>query len=230
MIDGREESARTTARSRRDRSTEKRLVVVIVIAAVLVLGVLRPAAARERGETGLRLELVPGLPGITIGEKSLYPENDPWGDWLADESTCPHGEDAGASTAVQLQVLLCLLNYARAREGLQQLVPSGLLATTAAAKARDIVLCRDFRHEACGKPPFQVADEVGYHGSIGENLYVAEGALTAPRYAVDTWLNSPPHRENLFEIDWQTIGISRLAGANFDDISDGVVWVNHFGP
>lgn len=229
-IDTPEPSGEGVSGSRRGRATERRLIVLLIVATVLVLAVLRPAAAREPGETGLRLELFPGLPGITLGEKSLYPENDPWSEWLADESTCPHGEDSDAAAAVQVQVLLCLVNYARAREGLQPVVPSSLLSVTAAAKSRDIVLCRDFRHEACGKRPFQVADDLGYHGSIGENLYVAEGALTAPRYAVDTWLNSPPHRENLFELDWRTIGISRLAGANFDNIEDGVVWVNHFGP
>jgi len=229
-VDSREPSGEGISGSRRARATERRLVIGLVVATVLVLAVLRPAAAREPGESGLRLELFPGLPGITLGKKSLYPENDQWSEWLADESTCPHGEDSNASEAVQLQVLLCLVNYARAREGLQAVVPSGLLSATAAAKARDIVLCADFRHEACGRPAFQVADDLGYHGSIGENLYVAEAALTAPRYAVDTWLNSPPHRENLFELDWRTIGISRLAGANFDNIDDGVVWVNHFGP
>lgn len=216
---------------RRERGTsQRRLVIGLVVSVVLLLAVLRPAAAREPGQTGLRLELLPGLPSITLGEKSLYPEDDPWADWLADEAACPHGEDAAAPAAVQAQVVLCLVNYARDQQGLERLVPSSLLSMTAAAKARDIVLCGDFSHEACGKPAFQVADDAGYHGSIGENLYVAEGALTAPRYAMDTWLNSPPHRENLFQPAWRTLGISRLEGANFDDIEDGVVWVNHFGP
>jgi uncharacterized protein YkwD len=225
-LDGSGEEPRRAQRG----TSQRRLVIGLIVALAFLLAVLRPAAARERGETGLRLELLPGLPAITIGETSLYPENDPWRDLLADEATCPHGEDASATPEVQVQVLLCLLNYARDQQGLGPLTPSSLLGTTASAKAYDIVLCRDFSHEACGKPAFQVADDVGYHGSIGENLYVAEGALTAPRYAVDTWLNSPPHRENLFEPGWRTIGIAMLGGANFDDIEDGVVWVNHFGP
>jgi hypothetical protein len=229
-IDSREPSGEGSFAPRRGRRTEKRLALGLVVATVLVLAVLHPAAAREPGETGLRIELFPGSPGITLGEKSLYPEDDPWSDWLADESTCPHGEDRDAPAAVQVQVLLCLVNFARAQEGLRPVVPSSLLSATAAAKARDILFCRDFRHEACGKPTFQAADELGYQGPIGENLYVAEGALAAPRYAVDTWLNSPPHRENLFELDWRTIGIAQLGGANLDDIEDGVVWVNHFGP
>ena len=125
--------------------------------------------------------------------------------------------------------LLCLVNFARTHDGLEPVAFSNVLSTTAAAKAQDIVLCRDFSHEACGKPTFQAADDIGYRGSLGENLYVAEGALVAPRLALDTWLNSPPHRENLLQPVWRTIGIALLPGANLDDIDDGVVWVNHFG-
>ncbi len=210
------------------------MIIGLLIGIALVLTLTRPLADRmvlgEGPTTGLRLELYPGSPGITIGEKSLYPENDAWSAWLADESTCPGGESTAVAPDVQVQVLLCLVNYARDHHGLQPVALSPLLNATAAAKARDIVLCRDFRHEACGKPPFQVADDLGYRGSIGENLYVAEGALEAPRLALDTWLNSEGHRENLLQPDWRTVGIALLPGANLDDIDDGVVWVNHFGP
>jgi uncharacterized protein YkwD len=229
-IDDSERNGEDTVGKGRSGRSPVKLLAAVVVAAALVLAVLGPAAARQPGETGLKLQLLPGLPTITIGEKSLYPEDDPWQDWLADEATCPRGEDAQAPPDVQVQVLYCLLNFAREQQGLMPLAPSSLLGTTASTKARDIVLCHEFSHEACGKPAFQVADDVGYHGSIGENLYVAEGRLTAPRYALDTWLNSPPHRENLFQPEWRTTGIAMLGGANFDDIEDGIVWVNHFGP
>lgn len=217
-------------RARLRRDSHLRLAVGLLVAIVLVLTVVRPALHRERGSTGLRLELYPSSLGITLRERSLYPEHDPWREWLADESACPHGEDAKAPASVQVQVLLCLVNFARTEESLAPVALSGLLSATAAAKAKDIVLCHDFRHEACDKQPFQVADDLGYEGSLGENLYVGEGALGAPRLALDTWLNSQSHRENLFKPEWRTIGISLLGGAQLDDIQDGVVWVNHFGP
>ena len=220
--------------ARPDRSPYGRLIIGLLIGIALVLTLTRPLADRlvlgEGPSTGIRLELYPGSPGITLGETSLYPKNDRWSAWLADEETCPGGEETVASSAAQVQVLLCLVNYAREYHGLQPVALSPLLNATAAAKATDIVLCRDFSHEACGKPPFQAADDLGYRGSIGENLYVAEGPLEAPRLAVDTWLNSPDHRENLLQPGWRTVGISLLPGANLDDIEDGVVWVNHFGP
>lgn len=221
-----EDAAGTRTRRRR----RVRLGIGILVAIVLVLAVVRPAVVRERGSTGLRLELYPGSPAITLGERSLYPKNDPWRAWLADDVVCPRGEDAKASVSVQVRVLLCLVNFARAEQSLEPVALSGLLSATAAAKANDIVLCRDFRHEACGKQPFQVADDLGYRGSLGENLYVAEGALGAPRLALDSWLNSEGHRENIFKPEWRTIGISLLGGVELDDIEDGVVWVNHFGP
>jgi uncharacterized protein YkwD len=211
-----------------------RVVVALLVGIALMLILTRPLADRlvlgEGTSTGLRLELYPGSPGITLGEQSLYAENDPWSKWLGDETACPRGEDATAPSAVQVQVLLCLVNYARDYHGLQPVALSPLLSSTAAAKARDIVLCRDFRHEACGKRPFQVADDAGYHGVIGENLYVGEGPLEAPRLAIDTWLNSEGHRENMLQPGWRYVGIALLPGANVEDVEDGVVWVNHFTP
>jgi hypothetical protein len=92
-------------------SSHGRLVVGLLIGIVLVLVLTRPLADRlvlgEGPSTGLRLELFPGSPGITLGEVSLYPENDAWSAWLADEETCPRGEDTAASATVQVQVLLC---------------------------------------------------------------------------------------------------------------------------
>jgi uncharacterized protein YkwD len=206
------------------------LGVGVLVAIVLVLAVVRPAVGRERGSSGLRLELYPGSPAITLGERSLYPKHDPWRGWLADEEICPRGEDAKASVSVQVQALLCLVNFARAEESLEPVALSGLLSATAAAKAKDIVRCHDFRHEACGKQPFQVVDDLGYRGALGENLYVAEGALGAPRLALDSWLNSEGHRQNIFNPGWRTLGISLLGGVELEDIEGGVVWVNHFGP
>ena len=75
-----------------------------------------------------------------------------------------------------------------------------------------------------------MADDAGYHGVIGENLYVGEGPLEAPRLAVSTWLNSDGHRENMLQPGWRVIGIALLPGANLEEVEDGVVWVNHFAP
>ena len=41
---------------------------------------------------GVKLTIVPGLPALTITKGDLYPENDLWKGYLADEKTCPGGE------------------------------------------------------------------------------------------------------------------------------------------
>lgn len=51
----------------------------------------------------------------------------------------------------------------------------------------------------------------------------------APRVALDRWLNSPGHRENLFRPEWRTIGIALLPGADVERVRQGVIWVNEFG-
>ena len=92
--------------------------------------------------------------------------------------TCPRGEDIEAPPELQDLVLLCIVDRAR---------PPGLgphdlafLTTTAASKARDIVLCHDFSHEACGKEAFYAADERGYKGPIGETSTSARGRSRRP--------------------------------------------------
>jgi uncharacterized protein YkwD len=233
--------------SRRARSrgiSRGHLAVVVLVAAGLVLTVSPPVRDRlgyqlpfglentlrgDRTAGALRVQPIPGGPSFTLSEQPLYAHGDPWRAWLADEATCPRGEDGSASAAVQVQVLLCLVNFARGRQGLQPLSFSTTLSAAAAGKAADIVRCGRFEHEACGKPFDQAARDVGYRSSLGENLYMAEGTRAVPRVALDRWLNSPGHRQNLFRPEWQTIGIALLGGANVERVRDGVLWVNEFG-
>jgi uncharacterized protein YkwD len=230
---------RDEARRRASWGSRALVVFGLFLAALGVL-VLSPTVRSKVGVElpfGLeeQLDKTPGtlqfepIPGLDLMHQPLYAKNDPWKAWLASESVCPRGEDGKASAAVQTQVMLCLLNYARAHEGLQPLEPSKLLSRSAAAKAVDIQRCGKFEHEACGKPVNQVALDLGYTGSFGENLYVAERPLTVPRVAVDQWLNSDGHRHNLFRPEWRTVGIAALDGANVEAIDNGVIWVNQFG-
>ena len=58
---------------------------------------------------------------------------------------------------------------------------------------------------------------------------MAEGRFVVPRVALDRWLNSDGHRENLFRGEWRTVGVALLADAEVEDVRDGVIWVNEFG-
>src|SRR5690349_2489597 len=164
-----------------------------------------------------------------VRHEALYKPNDPWAAWLAPESVCPGGEQADAAPQDQLETMLCLINYARQRQGLGTVGTTTQLNVASAAKATDIARCGRFEHAACGKAPVQDAEDAGYQGAWGENLYIAEGAGTAPRVAMDGWLNSPHHRENLFRPDWRTAGLAVMPGANVGEFRDATVWVNEFG-
>jgi uncharacterized protein YkwD len=64
---------------------------------------------------------------------------------------------------------------------------------------------------------------------------MSTGRYGSPRVAIDRWLNSDGHRENLFRPEWRTTGVALLphATAHWDKndttIRDGIVWVNQFG-
>jgi uncharacterized protein YkwD len=166
----------------------------------------------------------------TDQQQSPYKANDPWAAYLAPESVCPGGDDARAAPRQQVATAVCLLNYAREHEHLPPLPTSAALSSAAALKAEDIVACRDVSHTACGKAPdadarfFGLADH-----RFGENLYWGPEIYQPPRVAVDGWLNSPHHRENLFNADWTAQGVAVLAApAGFRGADQSEVWVNEF--
>jgi len=214
------------------------LVVVAVIAG-LVVAVVALKLARGKQPTfegtkrelrgGTKLSLLPGTPSLTLRHESLYWPNDRWQGYLADEKTCPGGERTDLPLDEQANVMVCLVNYARERRGLARLWPVGLLNDSSLAKANKIVRCKEFEHAACGDDPAGDARAAGYQGAFGENLYLAAGEQGAPRVALDGWLNSPGHRENLFRPEWRTQGIAVETIPRFGAYRDAALWVNQFG-
>ena len=96
-------------------------------------------------------------------------------------------------------------------------------------KANEIVRCHNFSHTACGQVPDADVRAVGYRGAFGENLYIAGGRYGSPRVALDGWLNSPGHRENLFRPQWRAQGIAVLKLDRFGPYHKMTLWVSHFG-
>jgi uncharacterized protein YkwD len=198
---------------------------VVLIAALVVLFV------GWKLELGRYIPLSSAVPaGVRpAGQQPLYAPDDQWTAWLAPESACPGGEQVNLAPQDELATMYCLINYARQRQGLVPLSTTIDLNGAAATKATDIARCGHFEHGACGKAPSQDASDAGYTGTWGENLYVGEGPLAAPRVAMDGWLNSPHHRENLFRSDWRTAGLAEMPGVSVDQFRSAVVWVNEFG-
>jgi len=169
----------------------------------------------------------PSPPGASTSSR-LDP-NDPWLAWIAPESVCPGSGRADQPPENEVAAMLCLINYARAHEGLDAVVLTAQLDWASTVKGQDIARCGVFEHAACGKAPEQVATDAGYTGGFGENLYANESDVTAPRDAMDGWLNSPEHRENLFRAEWRTAGVAAIHGAAFGTFHDAVIWVSEFG-
>jgi len=172
---------------------------------------------------------LPGAPGIRLHQAPLYPERDPWRRYLADERTCPGGERTDLPPDRQVEVMRCLIDWARQQHGLNPPMQTALLTSTALQKAQEIVRCHNFDHAACGSDPATDVRATGYHGAWGENLYIASGRYGAPRVALDGWLNSPGHRENLFRPEWRTQGIALAKLDEFGAYHGAELWVSHFG-
>jgi uncharacterized protein YkwD len=213
-----------------DRSSAL-LAVTVLVGAALLGAALFSFVRSDRGvrESSVVLAPVSGLPTGTVSASRLYPRDDPWRAYLADEETCPGGERTDLPLQQQADVMVCLVNWARARRGLVPLAPVPLLSESAVAKANRIVRCRVFAHDACGGPADADARAYGYRGPFGENLYVAENGFGAPRAALDGWLNSPGHRENVFRPQWRSLGIAVEEVRAFGPYRDAELWVSQFG-
>jgi uncharacterized protein YkwD len=217
-------------RTRPQPAPTSRIVLLGLVAAALGLGyhVLHPHSRQVAGVTVQPL-VFPRTPGFSVSvPTSPYARNDPWAAWLAPDSVCPGGDDASQSVPVQVSVATCLLNYARERQALPPLARSAVLDAGSLRKAQDIVACNQFSHFACGKSPDADARADGLTDALfGENIYWGPAMYEPPRVAVDQWLNSDHHRENLFDPRWESQGVAVLVTPSFQR-SQGEVWVNEF--
>ena len=168
-------------------------------------------------------------PATTLSTTSLYAKNDPWKQYLASERVCPGGERTDLPLASQADTARCLVNFARRRRGLRELSVTSILNGASTRKARAILRCGNFAHNPCGGDWAASVRSAGYAGLFGENLYLASGPFGAPRVAVDAWLNSAPHRRNLFRAEWREQGLAVVALDRFGDRRDVALWVSVFG-
>ena len=168
-------------------------------------------------------------PARRVSTKALYARDDPWKKYLASERVCPGGERTDLPSKSQAETVACLLNFARQRHGLKGLAVASILNGASVRKGQAILRCGRFAHNPCGGDWTASVRSTGYAGSFGENLYLASGPFAAPRPAVDAWLNSAPHRANLFRADWRELGLAVVFLSRFGNQEDVAVWVNVLG-
>jgi uncharacterized protein YkwD len=111
--------------------------------------------------------------------------------------------------------VLAAINEVRRSRGLMPLRAS--LPLAAAARQHSLSMAKHgfFDHASLNGLPFWKRVEAKYrpHGgrlwSVGENMAWAAPGLSA-RHALELWLQSPEHRENLFAPAWREIGLGAV--------------------
>jgi uncharacterized protein YkwD len=118
-------------------------------------------------------------------------------------------------------------NTQREKNGLPPLSENSKLNASAEIKAEDMFDDQYFSHySSSGVGAGDLAESTGYQFiAVGENL--ALGNFKSDETLVQAWMDSPGHRENILNANYQEIGVSVVEGF-FEGQS---VWmaVQHFG-
>ena len=150
---------------------------------------------------------------------------------VAPPSACPGQGSLDAPAAAQEESMLCMIDFARHRDGRGKLGDDGELDTSSQHKSGDILRCDSFSHEACGRDFTFWMRRTGYLPAscwrAGENIAWGSGSYGTVRSIFVAWIHSPGHRENILGSYSQT-GIGLRVG-HLDGYRSAHVWTEHFG-
>jgi hypothetical protein len=115
------------------------------------------------------------------------------------------------ASAITPDNIVKLVNEERVANGVNPLKVNVELQSAAVAKSQDMIARDYFDHYAFGETPWMFILQAGYNYSIaGENL--AQGYSSAEG-VVNAWMNSPSHRANILNPNFQEIGVGVVKGA-----------------
>lgn len=143
--------------------------------------------------------------------------------------------EATADNLTQIRAaILCLHNQVRAERGLPTLRENRRLRKAALAHSRDMVRDGFFEHTTPEGTTMvdrilrarYVREDQGW--ALGENLAWGTGSLGTPRGAVESWMDSPGHRENLLRRSYRDVGIGIVLGVPVSDAA-GATYTVDFG-
>jgi uncharacterized protein YkwD len=150
---------------------------------------------------------------------------------IAPPSACPGQWDLGAPAEAQEEAMLCMTDYAREQFGEPALEPDTELEQSAQDKSRDLVLCDEFSHYACGREFTYWMRSTGYLPSqcwrVGENLAWGVRGYGSVGSIFRAWMRSSEHRENLLG-DYDQVGIDLTIGP-LEGHRGTRIWTVHFG-
>lgn len=117
----------------------------------------------------------------------------------------------GFATDISVNKLLELTNNERAKNNLPPLTYNDKLAQAATLKAQDMFTLNYWAHYAPnGTTPWDFILKAGYqYEYAGENL--AKNFLFS-QGVVDSWMNSPTHRNNILKNDYSDVGFAVING------------------
>jgi uncharacterized protein YkwD len=132
--------------------------------------------------------------------------------------------------------IACLINEERAAYGIGPVQRNGQLRQAALSHSNEMVSQGYFEHSSPAGITFvDRIEDTGYtHGVrswvVGENLVWGTGPLSTPQALVTSWMNSPPHRENLLRARFREIGIASVVGTPVSSLdSTGVTVSSEYG-
>lgn len=103
-----------------------------------------------------------------------------------------------------------VVNKEREARMLEPLEKNDLLTIAAENKSRHMVINNYFEHYALGLTPWSFILNAGYEYTIaGENLAMG---FTSSEGIVDAWMDSPSHRANILNPEYQDVGIGVVKG------------------
>jgi uncharacterized protein YkwD len=123
--------------------------------------------------------------------------------------------------------LLREINRTRAAHGLRALRWSTRLTAAARQHSSSMAAKGYFSHDSADGGSFwrRIAGFYGYRGyrqwSVGENLLWSSPSVS-PGGALQMWMNSPPHRENLLSRTWRDIGLSAVHATSAPGVYRGM--------
>jgi uncharacterized protein YkwD len=121
------------------------------------------------------------------------------------------GSVLGYAANISVDEVIKLTNQKRAENGLPPLKMNADLSTAAHAKGEDMLKKGYWAHVAPdGTTPWKFFNDIAYkYRYAGENLARDFSSATA---AVDAWMASPSHRENMLSPKYKEIGIGVVEG------------------
>lgn len=120
------------------------------------------------------------------------------------------------------QELIDQTNAERKKEGLEPLKPNRELTEAARSHAMNMAKQQKMEHELDGKTPADRVLAAGYkYARTGENI---ARSFRTPKVAVEKWMGSPPHKENILNKTYTEIGVAVARSASGEPY-----WVQVFG-